>query len=67
MEKPIKTIKVDALIEFQPGFKEADPEAAKAILAEITSKITSVVNEYLPGSGEFQLNHTPDKTKKAGK
>ncbi len=63
MEKPIKSIKVNALIEFQPGFKEAEPEAAKTILAEITSKINQVVSEYLPASGEYHLNIPPDQTR----
>lgn len=67
MEKPIKSIQVNALIEFQPGFKDADPEAASTILAEITSKINQVVSEYLPASGEYHLNIPPDQTRKRGK
>lgn len=67
MEKSIKSIQVNALIEFQPGFKEAEPGAAKTILAEITSKINQLVSEYLPASGEYHLNIPPDHTKKGKK
>lgn len=67
MSQPIKSIQVDALIEFAPGYKEASPEAANALLTEITDKVTAVVSQYLPATGEFKLNPYPDQTKKAGK
>lgn len=63
----IKTIQVDALIEFATGYKEANPEAAKALLTEITDKVTAVVSQYLPATGKFKLYLTPEEPKPGGK